>query len=1158
MKSFTENLKVVYERVMKQKILILLIMGCFVQIFTVKVFSQSKTLQLNLHNVAIEEVINVIEQKTAYRFLFNKDVVDVRRKVSVVRDKIDVPGILDLIFRGTDVSYSINGKQIVLSRKDKKITDKSSGKISGTITDEKGVPLIGVNIHVKGTAKGTITDNEGRFEVEATYGTKLVVSYIGYASQEISITNNVSYNIKLQEDSKSLSEVVVVGYGSQKKVNLTGAVSSVNKDVLETRPVQNVGQALQGIVPGLNFGVGGYGGELNQNLSFNIRGVGTIGAGSTAAPLVLIDGVEGDMNALNPQDIDNISVLKDAASSAIYGSRAAFGVILITTKTGKQGKTVVNYNNTFKFSSPTYLPKMMDSYSFAEFFNDAQINGGGAAVFSDLRLDQIKKYQAGEITTGTSEIMGGIWKYYTKSNANVDWIRELYKNSFSQEHNISANGGTEKLQYYVSGSFLDQNGILRYSGDQFKRYTFTTKLSSELSKFVKFNYMTKFVREDYEEATHQDWTFFYNIYRRWPTNPVKDPNGHYTDQSEIPQLLDGGRRKTRTDWLYNQGQLVISPLNGLNIYAEANYRITNNNNHTDVLPAYAYDANGAPFAIPVNGNPAGYTYVGEYNRQDNFLTSNLYSDYVFDIRKDHHFKVILGFNSELMNTRYFSASNTGLITRDLTVLDLATDNNKIVGGSAGHWSTSGFFGRLNYNYKERYLLELNARYDGTSRFIEEKRWNIFPSISAGWNIAKENFWKFQDAIQLFKLRASYGELGNQNTSNWYPFYPSMPITPSGGSWLINGAKPNVASAPGLISSSLTWERVKSWDLGLDLGMLKNRLNISLGLFNRITSNMVGPAPELPVILGTGVPQVNNAEMKSYGFDVEAKWQDRIGSLKYSVRAVLADDQQKIMSYPNTTGNIYTWYNGQKMNDIWGYTTIGIAKTQAEMNAHLATVSQNNLATQWGAGDIMYADLNHDGKIDGGSGILGDTGDRKVIGNSTPRYRFSLDLDASWKNFDIRVLFQGVGKRDWMPSGAYFWGADGAAGIWSSDAFLQHQNYFRDETTTSVVGGVNKINLDSYYPKPYFNTNKNQLSQTRYLQNAAYIRLKNVQIGYNVPLAILSKIGVSKFRIYVTAENLLTITKLSNILDPEVLGLNGVDGRVYPLSRVTALGLSVNF
>jgi TonB-linked SusC/RagA family outer membrane protein len=1035
--------------------------------------------------------------------------------------------------------------------------------LSGTVVDSEGLPLPGVTVMVKGTSQGTVTDMDGKFTIKnLPESSTIVVSFIGMSSQEIIVGNQTTIDIKMEMDSIGLDDIVVVGFGTQKKVNLTGAVSTVSSEMLESRPVQNVSQALQGVVPGLNFSTAGMGGELNQQMSFNIRGAGTIGSGSTGSPLVLIDGMEGNLNALNPQDIENISVLKDAAAASIYGSRAPFGVILITTKAGKVGKTTVNYNNNFKWTSPLGLPEMMDSHTFALYWNEAAANDGEGAKFSQEVLDRIVKFQKGEIDYGTvPNANGDRWQYYTGSNANTDWFKEQYKNSaFAQEHAVSLNGGNENTRFYVSGNFLDQDGLARHSDDNFNRYALTGKINSTISKYVKFNYNSKFIREDYEEATHQFDLFFHNIARRWPTVPAKDPNGQWSDPSEIAQLEEGGRSIEQTDYLYQQGQLIITPLKGWNIFAEGNYRITNNNYHQEYLPAYAYDVSNNPFPIAVGWNSAGYTSVYEYNRKDNFFTSNIYSDYEFTLNDAHYFKILGGFNSELMKYRTVSAQNINLITPTLPTINTAAGSatyKPSVSGQYQHWATAGFFSRLNYNYKERYLLEVNARYDGTSRFLEDKRWNLFPSFSAGWNIAKEGFWQWTDLVNVLKFRGSYGELGNQNTSNWYPFFSTMPVGIGNGSWLINNAKPNTSSAPGIVSSLLTWEQVKSWNIGFDLAMFENKLNVNFDYFNRMTEDMVGPAPELPVILGTSVPQINNADMKSYGFEIEATWQDNIGKVNYSIRGVLTDDQQEVTNYPNPTGNIGTWYNGRKAGEIWGYTTIGIAKTQAEMDSHLATISQSNFSSKWGAGDIMYADMNNDKKIDGGAGVLGDTGDRTIIGNSTPRFRFSTDFAVDYKGIDLRIFIQGVGKRDWMPNGPYFWGASG--GMWQSAGFTTHMDYFRDENSIMVKEGKAEVNLDSYFPKPYFNTGKNQQTQTRFLQSAAYARLKNLQLGYTIPSEFSSKIGISKARFYISGENLLTMTKMTKTFDPETVALSGWnDGKTYPLAKVFSCGVSVNF
>ncbi|SKB71883.1 TonB-linked outer membrane protein, SusC/RagA family [Salegentibacter holothuriorum] len=1027
--------------------------------------------------------------------------------------------------------------------------------VQGKVTEtDTGVPIPSANIIEKGTSNGVMTNFDGEFSIKVPANATLSISYIGYATKEVPVQGRTNLNIQLQTEAAALEEVVVVGYGTQKKANLTGAVTTVDSDVLQSRPVPKVSQMLQGVVPGLNFQTSGLGGELNSGLNFNIRGAGTIGSGSNSAPLVLVDGMEASLDAINPQTIESITVLKDAAASAVYGSRAAFGVILVTTKDGQSGAPRVSYSNNFRFTSPIQVPEMMDSHTFALYWNEAATNAGQAPPFSQEVIDRIIQYQAGEIDYGTvPNANGDRYQYYTGSHANTDWFDELYKDfSFSQEHNLSLSGGSESTTYYTSARIVDQVGLLKYGEDRLDEYDFTGKLSTEISKHVKFNYSTRFSRNNYNKSTQQGGLFYHNIARRWPTVPVRDPNGYFTDSSgEIIQLEDGGRTDNLTDRLFMQGQLTITPIEGWNIYAIGNYKITNMNNHVDVLPAYGYDVAGNPYPVSVGWNSPGYSSVYEYNRKEDYFSTNIYSDYVFDINQEHNFKVMAGFNSEITKYRTIGASRSGLITPDLPTINTATDESRATEGQYQHWSVAGFFGRLNYNFKEKYLLELNARYDGSSRFINDKRWNLFPSISAGWNIAKEDFWKW-DSIQLLKLRGSYGELGNQNTSNWYPFYQSMPIGTANGGWLLNGERPNTASAPGLVSSLLTWERVTSWNVGLDMALLKNRLNLSAEYFNRKTLDMVGPAPQLPNILGTAVPRINNADMESYGFELEINWRDKIGDFNYSARGVLSDSQQKVVSYPNPTDNIWDWYNGRKMGEIWGYTTVGIAKTDEEMQNHLANTNQSQLGSDWQAGDIMYADLNGDGEINSGNGTLDDTGDLSILGNSTPRYRFGLDLNGDFKGFDFRVFIEGFGKRDYMPNGPYFWGANG--GMWQSAGFEEHMDYFRNEESPMVQAGLADVNLDAYYPRPSFRGGKNQQTQSRYIQDASYIRLKNVQLGYS-----FNSYNDSRIRVYVSGENLLTFSNMIDIFDPESVGLGGwSDGKTYPYSQVLSVGLNVNF
>lgn len=1078
------------------------------------------------------------------RSLFN----NVRRS-SLLRSTMLLTTMLPTLLYANE---GVDALSTVRMKAEMAVASSSDVKIKGNVKDETGEPLIGVSVTVQGATIGTVTDYDGNFELSVPANSQLVFSYIGYTSQTVKVSGNKALNITMKEDSKALDEVVVVGFGSQKKVNVTGAITQVNADQLKERPVQNVSQALQGVVPGLNLSSSS-GGELNGSMNINIRGGGTIGDGSKSSPLVLIDGVEGNMNSINPQDIESISVLKDAASAAVYGSRAPFGVILITTKKGTAGRTTINYNNNFRFSSPIGLPNMLDSYRFAQYFNRASQNGGGQPIFDDKMMGLIQDFQNG-VAEGTGTILtnNNRWGEYGYGYANTDWFDVHYKDhSFSQEHNLSVNGGSDKVQYLVSGNFMNSNGILTYSDDTFDRYSINAKINAKITDNMNMTYGGRWVRETYDRASYQTGLFYHNIARRWPTNAVYDPNGNIMEGSEILQLQNGGRDKSEKDWVYQQLRLDYEPIKDWKIIAEGNLRTMNNATHWDVLPVQAFDGDNNAYYMAWNGDYApGMSRVNEGSTRENFYTTNIFSEYSKDIN-GNFFKVMLGFNAELFQSRYMSAQRDGLITSNLPEVSVGTTNQRSSGGRA-HWSTAGFFGRINYNYKERYMAEVNARYDGTSRFVGDKRWNIFPSFSAGWNIAREEFWEDKlDYLSTFKLRGSWGELGNQNTESLYPFYQTLPFGVTNGGWLVDGLKPNTAGVPGLVSTAMTWERVRSWNIGLDVAALNNRLTASFDYFNRKTLDMIGPAPELPDILGTSVPKVNNCDLESKGFEMEIAWRDRIGEVGYGVRGVLSDSRQKVTRFPNATNSISTYYAGRLFGEIWGYETIGIAKSQEEMDAHLAHTNQNALGSNWGAGDIMYKDLNGDGKIDGGAGTLDNKGDKKIIGNSTPRFNFGLTLDAQWKGFDISLFFQGVGKRDYAVGGPYFWGANG--GQWQSTAFEEHWDFFRPE------GDPLGANLDSYYPRPLFGgEGKNQQTQTKYLQNAAYVRLKNAQIGYTFPSEWMSKAKIQSLRLFVSGDNLFTISSMSKIFDPEAIGGGWGDGKLYPLARVISFGLNVNF
>lgn len=1039
--------------------------------------------------------------------------------------------------------------------------------VKGVVNDAMG-PVIGASVVEKGnTGNGTITDIDGNFSLNVPSNSTLVISFVGYKTQELAVAGKTFFNIDLKEDNEMLEEVVVVGFATQKKVNLTGSVGTATAKDLEARPVANAVQALQGVIPGLNINNSGNGGELNATKSINVRGTGTVGtdasgnAFSSGAPLILIDGMEGDLNSINPQDIENISVLKDAAASSIYGSRAPFGVVLVTTKSGKSGRAQINYNMNMRFATPVKMPQMANSYEFVNLFDDAEYNGSGRHLYTDEYRQFVYDFMTGKSndyiwgTTG-----GGKWNYDYSAN-NVDWLKEYYRSTApSHEHNVSVSGGNDKVTYYLSANYMSQEGFMRYGTEDYDRFTVTAKVSAQLTKALKVDYSNRWVRTDYARPTYMNDDFYNHILRRArPVRAVYDPNGYLmSDINYVGAMRDGGRHKEQKDAMSQQIKVTLTPLKNWNIIGEMNIKTDNNWTHWEQFLIYAHykDKPEETYKALTSANK---NQVSEYSLKTTYLNPTVYSNYNFSLNEKHNFTVLGGFQAEIMKYRDLEGARTGLITEDLPVLNLTADaDSYTLKGLYKNWKNAGFFGRINYDYDGKYLVEGNLRYDGSSRFRRGNRWILTPSFSLGWNVARESFWEnLADVVNTLKLRVSYGELANQNTTNWYPTYQTLSITTNGGNWLQNGSKTNIAAVPGLISTALTWEKIKNTNIGLDFGAFNNRLTGSFDYFWRKTKNMVGPGVELPAILGTSVPATNNTDLTTFGWELSLGWRDKVGELSYGVKMNISDSRTRIDKYPNPTNSLSKYREGELTGDIYGYTTIGIAKTQEEMDAHLASLpngGQTALGSKWEAGDIMYADINGDGKISNGSNTMDDMGDLKKIGNNTPRFRTGITIDAQWKGFDFSMFWQGVLKRDFDPgeNSMVFWGTTGS-GQWWSTSFKDHMDYFRAEDTTSPLGA----NVNSYYPRPLFN-NKNHKTQTAYLQNAAYMRLKNLQLGYTLPKSLINKIGLQNVRVYVSGENLLTITGLSDTMDPETAGIGKQGGTVYPLSRVYSFGLSVNF
>jgi len=1056
-------------------------------------------------------------------------------------------------------------------------------KVTGNVSDLNSEPIIGANILIKGTRSGTYTNIDGNFTINVDEGYILQISYFGYITQEVTVRGQ-SLKIIMKEDTQTLEELVVVGFGTQKKVNLTGSVGIATAKDLEARPVVNATQALQGLVPGLFITTNT--GEMDKNMSISIRGTGTIGDGSSGNPLILIDGMEGDINTVNPQDIENVSVLKDAAASSIYGSRAPFGVILISTKKGKSGKTTINYNNSFRVSSPINMPEQMDSYTFANFINAGYANEGWGTFFQNDVMQNMLNFQAvGGTNTGGLLNDGNLWGKpagdpFSTAYANTDWYKEIYKkNNFSQEHNLSISGGSDKINYYTSLGYLNQSGALRHGSDGLKRYNVTAKINAELVSWVNFSYSLRFARTNNYRPTKFNGGLYEKIGRQtWPNLPVYDENGYYhNSNADTPamQLALGGKHNVQSDNLAQQAAFIFEPIKNWLTHIEFNYNTYTAQVKETSLPYYNHDVTGNP----LTGTSSSSLY--QDSKKENHLNLNIFSEYKHTFNNVHNLKVMGGFQADEMKQSFFSALRYGLLLDNLSEFDLTTSLGgdgavriPEVSGYSNEWSTAGFFGRMNYDYEGKYLAELNMRYDGTSRFRKGNRWSLYPSFSLGWNIAREAFWEpMKHTVNMLKLRGSYGELGNQNTNSWYPTYRTMNLGSADGEWLQNDVKTSTARVGDLVSSELTWETVRSWNVGIDYGLFNNRLKGSLDVFTRYTDNMVGPAPELPNILGISPPKTNNCDLKTAGWEFQIGWDDRLkNGLGYGVKFLLSDAKTTIESYPsNTTNSIWSYVEGREIGEIWGYETVGIAKTQEEMDTHLESVGGQSFGSEWSAGDIMYKNLDSKPGITEGAGTIEDHGDLKVIGNNTPRYQFGIDLSADYKGIDLRIFLQGVMKRDYMYSqySNLFWGA--VESEWWSTGLKEHADYFRAEA--SGLNGEIPANLDSYYPRVLFGWSsngpgKNHKSQTRYMQDASYIRLKNLQIGYTLPAKWTKNIAISKARLFVSGENLWTGTKLSKLYDPETLNGGNTDsaadnavksnGNAYPLSKTWSFGINVTF
>lgn len=1074
----------------------------------------------------------------------------------------------------------------------------SQATVKGVILEPSGETAIGATVREQGHPENAAATNiDGEFTVKVTNtNATLEITYIGCKTETVKLAGRTTINVTLKSNIKELDEVVVVGYGTQKKLNATGAVKTIDSEILDSRPLTDAVQGLQGAVAGLNI-TNDAGGAPGTAMNINIRGVGSIGEGSSSSPLVLIDGMEGDLSSINPNDIENISVLKDAASASIYGSRAPFGVVLITTKNGaKDGGCRVSYTGNVRMQNPVNVPNKVDARTFALMVNDAYQNVGSGKQFSSSWFDKLDKYHQFQATHDPSLAdyqygcepnpwKAGEWSENFQCYADTDWYKEyLKKVAVSHEHNVTVSGGKDKVTYYFSANNLNQNGIFKHDKERYTRLALTGKVGVTFNKYVKFQWTSRLINTENEKPSGLSSIFFHQLAKLYPMEPVYAPTGEPHASSMIQAMHDGGQIHDRTRQVYNQANLTITPLKDWNIHAEINSRLENNPYTRQFNPISYIGSDGESHWLEVQKgwsdthkvsgsnltvNPArGETWFEKRSRQVNYFSTNIYTDYAFTVAQDHNFKVLAGMQTEYFHNDNTSVGSANILLKDTPFLpSAAASAGDYIGESKGEWSSMGVFARLNYDYKYRYLMEVNVRGDGASRFPSDQRWGCFPSFSLGWNVAEEPFWEkigAKKVLNYLKLRTSYGVLGNQNTTSFYPYYQKMQAT--SGSVVLGGEQAMVLPAYSPYSTSLTWEKIQNVGAGVDFGLFDSRLQGNFDWYQRTTKDMVGPAKALLAVYGADAPKTNNAELRTRGWELELSWHDRIGKdFKYSISASLSDNRTTVTKYDSPDGNIYGWYKGKTYGEIWGYQFHGIAKSDQEMQDYLALHTQSGIhdqgiGTTWGGGDVMYEDRNKDGKVDYGSRTLDNHGDLKVVGNTTPRYAYSFTLECSWKFLDFRAYFQGIGKRDYFIGNGNYFGDSTFFGFggdpWQITLFDEHLDYFR------FAGNELGANMDDPYYGRLRTDKNNIMCCDHYIQNASYLRLKNLTIGAQLPMGTKLSKYVKKARLYFSAENLFTITKLK-IFDPEALQVNdGVyaagAGKCYPQYRTFSFGLELTF
>lgn len=1145
-------------KIMRISVFFLLLLVC--QTFAAATYSQENHLTLKMENARIIDVLDRIEDESQFLFLFNQKLVDVERKVNVDVKKENIEKILSEIFKDTNVSYVVKNRQIILTTANpESINVKQKKTVSGKVTDNTGQSIPGVSIVIKGTSTGTITNADGNYSLpNIPESAVLQFSFVGMKEQEIVVGKKTNINVILVEESVGIDEVVAIGYGTQKKANLTGAVSMVTSERLENRPIVSAGQGLQGVIPGLNITFDS--GDPTDAADFNIRGFESINGGS---PLILVDGVPMDPDQINPGDIASVNVLKDAAAAAIYGARAAFGVILIETIKGKKSEKIkVTLSSEQTLAKPIFLmDPVTNPYDFVTNWNEAYMRTNGQVYYDDDYITKTAAWVEDPTEENAWGVVNGTLRFY----GNNDYMNKTITDyAPQQKYDLSINGATEKSSYYVSFGMLNKDGYIKMSSknEKYKRYNVLMKVDSKINDWLSLD--EKFVLNSVNSNKPHFYNWDVNINtaaRVSPVQAIEFPDldyyvaeGDHDEYSQyigmyfgstnwIPYLKNGGRTTFNTNDIWLTQGVTITPLKGLKIRSDFSYNFYHKD-YQDVASKVEVVSTNLLDDDMIDYGYSGTDYIKNTSNYNQYYVFNAYAEYTLDKYQDHYFKVMGGFNQEWGRYTYVSAKAYTLLTSSVTDLN-ATTGSQETGGSKSEVAIRGAFYRLNYRFKDRYLFETNGRYDGTSRFPSDSRFGFFPSVSLGWRISEEPFMEnLSGWMDNLKIRASYGKLGNQtilDSSGDQSYYPYISTMGSGMSSYIMSSGMTAAVTPGgLVSSDLTWETVATKNFGIDFTGLRNRLDVSFDYYIRDTKNMLMDVT-YPDILGTDAPQSNAADLRTKGWELGVSWRDKIDrNWHYGVNVSLSDHKSEITKYENPTGALGEYYEGQDIGEIWGYETEGIFQYDDDVAEH---ADQTDIGSNWQAGDIMYKDLDGDDAITSGSYTLDDPGDRKIIGNSTSRYSFGVNPYISYKNWSLNIFFQGVLKRDFLPQN----------GSWK--AFYPYNSGYIDKYYISECWS--ETNRDAYFAAPSIQSvdQKNIQNQSRYIQNAAYVRLKNLTLNYNLPGNFVKRMGISKAQVYFAGMNMWEYSKMHKPLDPEQRDNLTQD---YYFQRLYTVGVKVSF